>query len=123
VAHFGFHGGGLPPLTPRTKQPASIDSAETPMKLMATAIMLLALASTQSFALTHEQSQAKIKGIELYNQYKAISAIEFLKIAADGGDDEALYYLGESIRKNNRYLTQEAEKAYEESAKKAIFIL
>ncbi|MFJ2484632.1 tetratricopeptide repeat protein [Pseudomonas sp. NPDC087639] len=88
------------------------------MKLMTTAIMLLALASTQSFALTHEQSQAKIKGIELYNQYKAISAIEFLKIAADGGDDEALYYLGESIRKNNRHMTQEAQKAYEESAKK-----
>lgn len=114
---------GYHPLTSRTKQPASIDSAETPMKLMATAIMLLALASTQSFALTHEQSRAKIKGIELYNQYKAISAIEFLKIAADSGDDEALYYLGESIRKNNRYMTQEAQRAYEESAKKAIFIL
>lgn len=112
---------GYHPLTSRTKQPPSVISAETPMKLMATAMMLLALGSTHSFALTHKQSQAKIKGIELYNQHKAISAIEFLKIAADGGDGgdgEALYYLGESIRKNNRYMTQEAQKAYEESAKK-----
>ncbi|VVM71380.1 hypothetical protein PS619_01814 [Pseudomonas fluorescens] len=68
--------------------------------------------------LSTQQQKSKSEGIKLYNQYKATSAIEFLKIAADGGDDEALYYLGESIRKNNRYLTQEAQKAYEESAKK-----
>ncbi|VVP96871.1 hypothetical protein PS925_01922 [Pseudomonas fluorescens] len=68
--------------------------------------------------LSTQQQKSKNEGIKLYNQYKATSAIEFLKIAADGGDDEALYYLGESIRKNNRYLTQEAQKAYEESAKK-----
>jgi len=88
------------------------------MKLVTFALILLNLATSPSFALTQEQSQAKIKGIELYNQYKAISAIDFLRIAAGGGDDEALYYLGEAIRKNNRYMTQEAQKAYEESAKK-----
>lgn len=88
------------------------------MKLMTFALLLLSLETSSSFALTQEQSQAKIKGIELYNQYKAISAIDFLRIAADGGDDEALYYLGEAIRKNNRYMTKEAQKAYEESAKR-----
>ena len=88
------------------------------MELMYIAPILLAITTTQSLALTDEQTQAKIKGIELYNQYKAISAIAFLKFAADGGDDNALYYLGESIRKHNRHMTREAQKAYEESAKK-----
>ncbi|MDP9709131.1 UNVERIFIED_ORG: TPR repeat protein [Pseudomonas fluorescens] len=88
------------------------------MKLVTFALILLSLVTSPSFALTQEQSQAKIKGIELYNQYKAISAIDFLIIAAGGGDDEALYYLGEAIRKNNRYMTKDAQKAYEESAKR-----
>lgn len=69
------------------------------MKLLATALTFLSLVSAQSNALTNEQSQAKTKGIELYNQYKAISAIEPLKKTAEGGDDEALYYLGEALRK------------------------
>ncbi|WP_445178471.1 tetratricopeptide repeat protein [Pseudomonas sp. McL0111] len=81
-------------------------------------IFFILICQTANAALTQHQEEAKNKGIELYNQYKAISAIEFLKIAADAGDDEAQYYLGESIRKNNRYITQEALKAYEESAKK-----
>ncbi|MFJ2284772.1 tetratricopeptide repeat protein [Pseudomonas iridis] len=89
-------------------------------KLLAASFCILSilLCNTANAALTQQQEEAKKKGIELYNQYKAISAIEFLKIAADGGDDDALYYLGESIRKNNRYMTIEAQKAYEESAKK-----
>ncbi|UST87915.1 tetratricopeptide repeat protein [Pseudomonas siliginis] len=87
-------------------------------KVFTTTLILLTLASPQSLALTNEQSQAKIKGIELYTQHKAISAIEPLQIAAEGGDDEALYYLGEALRKNNRHMTPEAKKAYESSAKK-----
>ncbi|WP_447759907.1 tetratricopeptide repeat protein [Pseudomonas moraviensis] len=89
-------------------------------KLFATTfcVLLVFLCNTANATLTREQEEAKKKGIELYNQYKAISAIEFLEIAAQGGDNEALYYLGESIRKNNRYMTQEAQRAYEESAKK-----
>lgn len=95
-----------------------MSSAKIPIKLMTAALTLLTIIATESSALTHEQLQAKIQGIELYNQYKTISAIEFLKTAADGGDDEALYYLGEALRKNNRHMTPEAKKAYESSAKK-----
>ncbi|MGA5585316.1 tetratricopeptide repeat protein [Pseudomonas siliginis] len=76
------------------------------------------MCATANAELTSQQQEAKQKGIELYNQYKAISAIEPLQIAADGGDDEALYYLGEARRKNNRHMTAEAKKAYESSAKK-----
>ncbi|WP_259697812.1 tetratricopeptide repeat protein [Pseudomonas frederiksbergensis] len=66
--------------------------------------------------LTAEQQTAKTQGIVLYNQFKAISATPLLKISADAGDHEAQYYLGEAIRKNNRYMTSEALSAYEASA-------
>jgi uncharacterized protein len=48
----------------------------------------------------------------LYSQYKAISAVPFLTEAAEAGDQEAQYFLGEALRKNNRYMTKEASKWY-----------
>lgn len=65
---------------------------------------------------SEQQEEAKRKGIELYNQFKAISALPYLKIAAEGGDHESQYYLGEALRKNNKYMTPEAQRAYEASA-------
>jgi hypothetical protein len=62
--------------------------------------------------LTPEQQAAKEKGITLYNQYKAISAEPYLKTAAKAGDREAQYYLGEALRLNNRFMTNEAQKWY-----------
>ncbi|MGF6127445.1 TPR repeat protein [Pseudomonas frederiksbergensis] len=80
--------------------------------------ILLMIAPLSSFGaeLTAEQQTAKTQGIVLYNQFKAISATPLLKIAADAGDHEAQYYLGEAIRKNKRYMTPEALSAYEASA-------
>lgn len=62
--------------------------------------------------LTPQQQVAKERGMTLYNQYKAISAEPYLKIAAEAGDREAQYFLGEALRLNNRYMTTEAQKWY-----------
>ena len=62
--------------------------------------------------LTPEQQIAKERGMTLYNQYKAISAEPYLKIAAEAGDRESQYFLGEALRLNNRYMTTEAQKWY-----------
>ncbi|OQR27463.1 hypothetical protein BWR15_30545 [Pseudomonas sp. T] len=83
-------------------------------------VAALVLASVHTLAwaveLGPEQSEAKSHGIVLYNQHKAISAEPYLKIAAEAGDREAQYYLGETIRFNKRYMTEEAEKWYTAAA-------
>lgn len=62
------------------------------------------------------QEAAKIRGLELYNQMKAVSAVPLLSIAAEAGDGESQYFLAEALRKNHHYMTLEALKWYEESA-------
>ncbi|OQR27465.1 hypothetical protein BWR15_30555 [Pseudomonas sp. T] len=83
-------------------------------------VAALVLASVHTLAwaaeLGPEQSEAKFHGIVLYSQHKAISAEPYLKIAAKAGDHEAQYYLGEAIRFNKRYMTEEAEKWYTAAA-------
>ena len=81
-----------------------------------TAILIIAFANPASAELSSEQQSAKVRGIILYNQYKAVSATPFLTIAAEAGDHEAQYYLGEAIRKNKRYIDTAAKDAYEASA-------
>ncbi|KAF2395032.1 tetratricopeptide repeat protein [Pseudomonas frederiksbergensis] len=63
-----------------------------------------------------ELQRSKTQGLTLYNQFKAISAISYLELAADSGDHEAQYYLGEALRKSNKHMTLEAQTAYEASA-------
>lgn len=63
-----------------------------------------------------EQQNAKNLGIILYNQHKTSSATVFLTIAAEAGDHEAQYYLGESLRRKNHYMSPEARTWYETSA-------
>ncbi|MFD2883624.1 hypothetical protein ACFS4T_16350 [Pseudomonas lini] len=47
-------------------------------------------------------NSAKAQGITLYNQFKAASAVPFLELAAQAGDHEAQYYLGEALRKKEK---------------------
>nr|WP_207204090.1 sel1 repeat family protein [Pseudomonas sp. TH31] len=84
--------------------------------ITACALLFAALANTAFAELTTEQEAAKTRGIILYNQYKAISAAPFLRIAAEAGDHEAQYYLGESLRRKKHYMNPEARKWYEASA-------
>jgi TPR repeat protein len=83
------------------------------------AVLTLCLTSLgQAWAqLTPAQQAAKERGLMLYNQHKAISATPFLRIAAEAGDREAQYFLAESLRFNNRYMTTEAHHWYEAAAR------
>ncbi|KAB0514015.1 sel1 repeat family protein [Pseudomonas koreensis] len=61
-------------------------------------------------------SEQKPDGITLYNQLKINSAIPQLKAEAESGNSESQYYLGEALRKKNRYMTPEAQHWYEAAA-------
>ena len=77
--------------------------------------LYLCLVSTCCFAkLTQNEEHAKTEGIILYNQYKV--AAPQLLIAANAGDSEAQFYLGNEIRNSKKYITPEAIKWYTASA-------
>jgi len=80
------------------------------------AVILWMVLSQAHAQLSSEQQTAKERGLVLYNQYKATSAIPHLRIAAQAGDSESQYFLGEAIRKSKRYITSEAQSAYEAAA-------
>lgn len=77
-----------------------------------TFILLFFFSTWAVASLTPQQEEAKNQGIILYNQYKSTSAVPHLKVAAEAGDREAQYYLGEALRLNSHYMTSEAEKWY-----------
>ena len=79
-------------------------------------VLMLTLVSTAFAQLTLEQQAARDKGLELYQQHMGVSAIEPLRIAAEAGDKTAQYYLGETLRLNNMFMTAEARKWYEAAA-------
>lgn len=85
-----------------------------------TIILILTVFSAVSLnafaALTQEQVIAKEKGLILFNQFKISSAIPYLEIASKAGDQDSQYYLGESLRQRNRYMTPDARKWYEAAA-------
>ncbi|WP_321359693.1 sel1 repeat family protein [Pseudomonas extremaustralis] len=66
--------------------------------------------------LTHEQQMARDQGITLYKQSDWHDSQRLLQIAAEAGDRDAQYYLGEAIRLSKRYTTNEARKWYEKAA-------
>jgi len=84
----------------------------TPIKAMA---LIALIFSTYAFAqLTPDQEAAKKRGIALFNQYK--TAEPELRIAAEAGDAEAQFYLGEELRLQKQRMTTESQKWYEASA-------
>ncbi|WP_218938111.1 tetratricopeptide repeat protein [Billgrantia lactosivorans] len=69
----------------------------------------LALFPLTGWALLSESEQAaKDQGMQLYNLHKRASAIPYLEVAADAGDVEAMYYLGEAHRLRHMGMTREA---------------
>jgi len=87
------------------------------MKQKLVIVIIWIFSVTANAHVSADSQLAKNQGLALYNQSKAISAVPYLKAAAESGDHEAHYYLGEALRKNNKYITPEAQSAYEASAR------
>ncbi len=85
-------------------------------RVLLTIIFLLISPSYVSAQLNLEQKLSKDKGLVLFNQLKAVSAVPFLTVAAEAGDYEAQYFLAESLRTKNHYMTTEARHWYEAAA-------
>ncbi|WP_417662868.1 tetratricopeptide repeat protein [Pseudomonas sp.] len=79
-------------------------------KFISAAALILAVVNMAYAQLSPEQQAAKERGITLFNQYKP--AYNDLLIAAEAGDSDAQFYLGEDIRLEHRYVTKEASKWY-----------
>lgn len=69
-----------------------------------------------SAELNNELREARDRGIALYKQRDWYDSQPYLLKAADAGDREAQYYLGEALRLSRRYMTAEAQKWYEAAA-------
>jgi TPR repeat protein len=72
------------------------------------------ISTTPAFASKSEREVSA--GIALYNQLKFDAAFPSLEKEAQSGNVESQYYLGEALRKRNRYMTPEAQQWYETAA-------
>ncbi|BBI63357.1 tetratricopeptide repeat protein [Vreelandella sulfidaeris] len=73
--------------------------------------------SLNSWALPADIQAAKDEGMRLYNIGHSTAAMPYLRQAADAGDVEAMYYMGESERRQNMMgLTTEAMEWYLQAA-------
>lgn len=63
-----------------------------------------------------DDSSSKEEGMHLYNIHKRAAAIPFLEEAAEAGDVEAMYYLGEAHRLRHMGMTREALDWYHMAA-------
>lgn len=78
--------------------------------------VLFSLVGSAWAQLSPEQQAAKEKGLILYQQSDWYDSQPLLKVAAEAGDGEAQYFLAETLRLSNRYITAEAQKWYEAAA-------
>ncbi|PSJ20597.1 sel1 repeat family protein [Halomonas sp. ND22Bw] len=81
--------------------------------LLASILMILPGIAT---ALEPEVQAAKDEGMRLWGQHEWIRMQPYLKQAAEAGDVEAMYYLGEATRLLGRGLTEEAMGWYLQAA-------
>ncbi|RUR52863.1 tetratricopeptide repeat protein [Vreelandella populi] len=64
-----------------------------------TGLTLATLLSPMAWALDEEAQAAKEEGMRLYSISRPKTAIPYLEQAAEAGDEEAMYYLGEANRR------------------------
>ncbi|KII34111.1 hypothetical protein RY26_16600 [Pseudomonas fluorescens] len=72
------------------------------------------MSTTPAFA--SKSAREVSAGIAIYNQLKFDAAFPSLEKEAQSGNVESQYYLGEALRKRNRYMTPEAQHWYETAA-------
>ncbi|MBD3895306.1 sel1 repeat family protein [Halomonas sp. ML-15] len=82
------------------------------------AIAALLLSPINGWALDDEAQAAKDKGMIAYNLGFLLDAVPHLKVAAETGDVDAMYYLGESHRIAHMGMTREALEWYRRAAEK-----
>lgn len=79
-------------------------------------LTLAALLSPVALALDEEAQAAKDEGMRLYNAHQRSISTPYLEKAAEAGDVEAMYYLGEVNRLRHMGLNQEALEWYYQAA-------
>ncbi|MCS3840803.1 hypothetical protein HNR03_005431 [Pseudomonas sp. JAI111] len=87
------------------------------------ALLITVLSSSALAQLSPKEQAAKVRGLILYNQYKTVTATPFLTVAAEAGDYEAQYFLAESLRTKNHYMTTEARHWYEAAAQGDLYAM
>jgi uncharacterized protein len=80
------------------------------------ALALLLLGPASGWALDAETQAAKDEGLRLYNAHLRSQAPPYLEPAAEAGDAEAMYYLGEIHRLRHMGMTREALAWYQRAA-------
>lgn len=78
--------------------------------------MLLTFSSATKAELNDGTKKARNNGIALYNQGNWDEAQTFLRKAAEAGDRDAQYYLGETLRLSKRFMSPEAQQWYTAAA-------
>lgn len=85
------------------------------MRLLQYFLVVTAFACFTPFCFS-EPTHKVSSGLILFNQLKLGEALSVLEKEAESGNVESQYYLGEALRKRNRYMTPEAQHWYETAA-------
>lgn len=80
--------------------------------LLAFSTMAVVCSQVALADLTREQLAAKNRGVFLYNLRRTNDAASFLKVAAEAGDRESQFFLGEVIRKRATHTSPESQYWY-----------